>query len=75
MSYRIDRVFYNAVENSSRRHPHTPRKFLPFSPPTSQEFPLTIQGGTGVWIFSGITQLKQTFLTDSDTDLFMYLIQ
>ena len=30
--------------------PHTPWKFLPFNPPTPQEFPLTIRGGYGYFL-------------------------
>ena len=47
MSHTIDRVLYNSVENSSCGHFPYPRKFLLFSPPIHQEFPLVIRGGGG----------------------------
>ena len=60
MSRAIDRVFHNPVENSSRGHPCTPRKFLPFSslPPRNFHWPSVGGGGGGIWLFSGITHLK-----------------
>ena len=58
MSRAIDRVFYNPVENSSRGHPCTPRKFLPFSSLPPRNFHWPSVGGGGIWIFSGITHLK-----------------
>ena len=51
MSHPIDHVFCNPVENSFCGHPHTPRKFLPSSPPIPSGFPLTILvGGGGGWV-------------------------
>ena len=47
MSRTIDRVCYNPVEMFLVGTPHTPQKFLPFSPPTPEEFPFTIRGGGG----------------------------
>ena len=56
MSRMIDHIFYNPVENSSLGHPHTPRKFLPFSPhPHPHPLGISIDhplGGGGVWVFS-----------------------
>ena len=70
MSHPIDHVFCNPVENSFCGHPHTPRKFLPSSPPIPSGFPLTILvgggggGGGGGWggygLFSRITQCLST---------------
>ena len=50
MSHPIDHVFCNPVENSFCGHPHTPRKFLPSSPPIPSGFPLTILVGGGGWV-------------------------
>ena len=43
MSHQINHVFCNPVENSFCGHPHTPRKFLPSSPP------IPLWGGGG-WV-------------------------
>ena len=73
MSHPIDHVFCNPVENSFCGHPHTPRKFLPSSPPIPSGFPLTILvggGGGGVgglWI---ILQKHTMFIYRRSTFLF-----
>ena len=46
--------FLTLWRNSSYRHPSTPRKFPPFSPPPPRNFlGPSFGGGGGVWIFSG----------------------
>ena len=45
MAHKINRVFYNPVENSSRGHSRYPSEISTLQPPTPQEFPLTIVGG------------------------------